>query len=220
MVKQEIRLFTYKLTHDTGFAPCPFGGLLTLATCKPGIRKTKKVGDWIAGFTSKRLNNDSQGSEKLIYLMEIIDKIPFEKYWFDKRFQKKKVVLDSEDCLEKIGDNIYKPLKENPKTIDDFLQVENPYHGDEQKLRDLKGRYVLISKNFYYFGRSPITLNSKVRPKTPKGQSGQGVRTYDEIQVLNFLSYIKENYKNGIYEKPFQWFRDDKTWMNDENYIK
>ena len=29
-----MRLFAYKMTHDTGFAPNPFWGYLTLATCK------------------------------------------------------------------------------------------------------------------------------------------------------------------------------------------
>nr|WP_269667332.1 hypothetical protein [Polaromonas naphthalenivorans] len=28
------------MTHDSGFAPNPFHGTLTLATCKPGIRRT------------------------------------------------------------------------------------------------------------------------------------------------------------------------------------
>jgi hypothetical protein len=53
-----MRLFAYKMTHDTGFAPNPFHGACTLATCKPQIRLHKRVGDWIAGFTSKRLNGD------------------------------------------------------------------------------------------------------------------------------------------------------------------
>ncbi|WP_198140678.1 Nmad2 family putative nucleotide modification protein [Polaromonas naphthalenivorans] len=30
----------YLMTHDSGFAPNPFHGTLTLATCKPGIRRT------------------------------------------------------------------------------------------------------------------------------------------------------------------------------------
>jgi hypothetical protein len=41
-VRENVRLFTYKMTHDSGFAPNPFYDILTLATCKPGIRKTKK----------------------------------------------------------------------------------------------------------------------------------------------------------------------------------
>ena len=43
-----MRLFAYKMTHDTGFAPNPFWGCLTLATCKPKIRESKRPGDWVA----------------------------------------------------------------------------------------------------------------------------------------------------------------------------
>ena len=42
----------YKMTHDTGFAPNPFHGALTLATCKPAVRLTRGRCDWVAGFTS------------------------------------------------------------------------------------------------------------------------------------------------------------------------
>ena len=31
----DVRLFSYKMTNDSGFAPNPFGLTLTLATCKP-----------------------------------------------------------------------------------------------------------------------------------------------------------------------------------------
>ena len=34
-----MRLFAYKMTHDTGFAPNPFWGWMTLATCKSQIRR-------------------------------------------------------------------------------------------------------------------------------------------------------------------------------------
>ena len=89
------RLFSYKLTHDTGFAPNPFFGVCTLATCKPRIRESKRVGDWIAGFTSKRLGGDEVGSERLVYLMQIAEKLPFERYHSDPRFVAKIPVLGS-----------------------------------------------------------------------------------------------------------------------------
>ncbi len=44
------RFYRYVLAHDNGTAPCPQNGLLTLATCKPAIRKTASAGDLIAAF--------------------------------------------------------------------------------------------------------------------------------------------------------------------------
>jgi hypothetical protein len=44
------RIYRYILTHDHGVAPCPQGGTITLATCKPVIRRCASVGDWVIGF--------------------------------------------------------------------------------------------------------------------------------------------------------------------------
>lgn len=33
--------FRYKLNHDYGLAPNPFGGVMTLAVCKGDIRKIR-----------------------------------------------------------------------------------------------------------------------------------------------------------------------------------
>lgn len=44
------RIYRYVLVHDHGIAPCPADGLVTLGTCKPMIRRTAKVGDWVLGF--------------------------------------------------------------------------------------------------------------------------------------------------------------------------
>jgi len=40
-------LYSYVVRYDSGFAPNPFGGYCTLATCKPEIRKTAQLGDWL-----------------------------------------------------------------------------------------------------------------------------------------------------------------------------
>jgi hypothetical protein len=37
------------MIDDTGFAPNPFHDFLTLATCKPDIRKKAQIGDWVLG---------------------------------------------------------------------------------------------------------------------------------------------------------------------------
>ena len=41
------------MTRDYGFAPNPFFGFCTLANCKPKIRKSANVGDWIIGTGCK-----------------------------------------------------------------------------------------------------------------------------------------------------------------------
>jgi hypothetical protein len=44
------RIYRYTLASDTGMAPCIDGGWVSLATCKPRIRRGAKPGDWVIGF--------------------------------------------------------------------------------------------------------------------------------------------------------------------------
>lgn len=44
------RIYRYILETDCGMAPCIDDGMISLATCKPGIRKHAQQGDWVAGF--------------------------------------------------------------------------------------------------------------------------------------------------------------------------
>ena len=78
-----MKLFSYIVTHDAGFAPNPFWGYCTLACCKPKIRKTAQKGDWIVGLSPKAKGN------KIIYAMQVEEILPFEKYFHDKRFADK-----------------------------------------------------------------------------------------------------------------------------------
>ena len=48
-----MRLHSYVVARDYGFAPNPFFGVCTLATCKPKIRSAAKLGDWVMGTGSK-----------------------------------------------------------------------------------------------------------------------------------------------------------------------
>lgn len=51
------RIYRYVLQNDGGMAPNPRKGFLTLATCKPEIRKGARGGDWVvANYPSPRNN--------------------------------------------------------------------------------------------------------------------------------------------------------------------
>lgn len=78
-------LFSYVVARDYGFAPNPFYGVCTLATCKPKIRGTASRGDWIVGTGSSK--NGRQG--RLVYVMCVTEVMTFNKYWMDERFEKK-----------------------------------------------------------------------------------------------------------------------------------
>jgi len=54
--------------------PRPYGGICTLAICKPRIRATAAVGDWIIGFRSYRPG-------QVIYVVQVIEILPLSLYW-------------------------------------------------------------------------------------------------------------------------------------------
>lgn len=79
LIDPNSHLYVYAITRDFGFAPNPFHGSCTLATCKPGIRKSAKVGDWILGVGGANLKS----AKKMYPINESFRKISFNGYWED-----------------------------------------------------------------------------------------------------------------------------------------
>src|SRR5262245_19102367 len=83
---QCVRLHSYVVARDYGFAPNPFFGFCTLATCKPRLRSVAQVGDWIVGTGSKKHKRE----RFVVYAMRVTGTLTFNQYWADGRFQSKK----------------------------------------------------------------------------------------------------------------------------------
>ena len=203
-----MRLFSYKMTNDSGFAPNPFFGFLTIATCKPRIRNSKRKGDWIAGFTSKSLCNDEVGQERLVFLMQVTDKIPTSEYFAHPDFQQKIPDLTRSEFVYHAGDNIYKPEG------DGYEQLPNKNHTPEHMPHDLKGRFVLISNNFYYFGGGAIEIPDQFRPEIPIGQSANGSLTHDLERAEALIKFVTDHCERGVRHAPCWWPRDDASWQS------
>lgn len=133
MKTTDYKLYSYKMKHDNRFAPNPLLGVLTLATCKPAMRRNTKIGNWIAGWTSKQLKDSPTevGKEKLVYLAKVTQKLSFAEYW-EKYEQKRPVKTEDTKVIQRYGDNIYKPNPTNPK---EFIQIENNFHGKDKWTR-------------------------------------------------------------------------------------
>lgn len=201
-----IRLFSYKLTNDSGFAPNPFWGIMTLATCKPLIRKFKRVGDWITGFTSKKLCGDGIGKEKLIFLMQVTDRVSISEYFYHPNFKNKIPVLNQQQFVFQAGDNIYKPQD------NEFIQIENRNHFEKDKKRDLSGEFVLASSKFYYLGSEALPIPEDVRPDIPAKQSAHGIQTHNIEIAFEFIKYVTNKFAIGVHSAPHKWPHNDLSW--------
>ncbi len=202
------KLYTYRMTHDVGFAPNPFHKVLTLATCKYCMRKagTRKVDQWIAGFASytlQRLSKKYVGKEvvsdrdALIWLGKLTESpILFEDYFHDSRFQIKKPFMNDE--ISQCGDNIYKIAGGNLKQDNGDLTgkyILHPHKSQEET--DIAGEKVLIFEEFYYLGdKNFVPKNIGINVKIPKGQAPCG-NIADAGDADKLIAYMKKEYGAG-----------------------
>ena len=187
------KIILYKMTHDTGFAPNPDHGFMTLATCVPHIRRSlnTNVGDWLGGIVSltlaEKLGKPEQAG-RLVYLMCISEKMPMMDYAKDARFSIKKPTV-----TYLTGDNIY-TFQETAQRAYSITQ-SSPFHKSWQAMyHDLGGRNVLVSDDFYYFGKDPLEV-----PITLK--EDQCWLYIENLEASRLLEFVQ---KNGakIHNKP------------------
>ena len=198
-MKTKIR--TYKMKEATGFAPNYFGEILTLATCKAGVRQQAKTGEWVAGFTSKSLNKDEVGKERLVYLMKVEKNIDFAEYW-EKYPQKR-------EDKNALGDNIYftktqaeqNGYKYNITKDKKYLQAQPCYHHLEEEVikKDLKSENVLICEDTYkyrYFGTTkPLEIPDNLKIDIPKATAPYGIVSEGE-KVEKFIDIVLKQKNN------------------------
>ncbi len=187
--------FTYIVARDYGFAPNPFCGICTLATCKPSIRKSAKIGDWIIGRGSQQ----SKCRGKLIYTMKVTEKLNFNQYWKDKRFLSKKPIMNG--SLKKMyGDNIYHTdIKGKWIQEDSHHSLEKGVVNCHNLQRDTKSDQVLISSHFFYFGRNCINIPKSIREHMCKGRA---FKFLEKKIGDEFIVFLEKKYKPGYVGDP------------------
>ena len=169
-----MRLFSYVITHDTGFAPNPFGGLLTLATCKPKIRQVAQPGDWLVGTGSAT----AIGSDKVVYAARIREVLPIANYGEDPRFSFKIPTLKGEPW-RRHGDNIYLLGPDG-----EWKQRTNLHHRKGDTVKDTDGRNALICEFFYYFGSEAPRLPDHLLGLVKRGPGHRCDAAPEQIDAL------------------------------------
>ena len=184
-------LYSYVVAYDSGFAPNPFNGFCTLATCKPEIRKRANIGDWVIGTGSNRQGVRRGGF--LVYAMRVDEALSFEKYWDDPRFLKKRPNLVGSYRMA-CGDNIYSPKPDGSgwNQLNSYHSQNNGSPYQKHINRDTSVNRVLVSKDFVYFGAEG--------PKIPKSLQDAGI-------ILKGRNYKKIT-NNKTIKKIEAWFAE------------
>ena len=196
--------FRYKMEHDYGFAPNPFHGIMSLATCK-GLQlrhnSNLEIGDWVIGLGSVSMNNLG----RIIYAMQIEEKITFDQYWEDPRLQIKKPVIGG-TLVQMYGDNVY-------HTVNGIVVQEHCAHSldgggvnEEHLRRDSEGKFVLLSKKFYYFGdHCPVIPDDySYMLNNSRGTKFWDLHNEDD-KINRFIDWLDSTYGVGIHGDPCNW---------------
>jgi hypothetical protein len=201
-------LYIYVVDRDFGFAPNPFHGYCTLATCKPKIREKAQIGDWILGVGGSRL----KATGKSVYLIKVTEIATFNEYWLDPRFQRKKPLRNGSYAMM-VGDNIYHQQIGSEAWIQEDSHHSNPDGSPNLKnlTRDTSSVNVLISDHFYYFGRAAPDID--LASLGYKNHIGHSKKPLSDDSVATFINRLKQSHKgevNLVLDYPFDFMSASK----------
>ena len=202
------RLLSYVVRYDSGFAPNPFFGYCTLATCKPRMRQNAQRDDWIVGTASNA--RDVMRGGHLVYAMKVTEILSTAEYWHDPRFEEKKPDL-FHNWVMASGDNIYEPIApEQWRQLRSYHSNKDGSRREEHVRRDTKVQRILVSNDFVYFGGEG--------PELPRQFCHGGEfemlwphrnyrRVVDNAVISAFESWIRALAVTGFQGIPWDWVK-------------
>ena len=173
------RIFRYILKYDNGMAPCVDRGLLTLATCKPQIRRSAKEGDWVAGFLPRPHERGW-----LSFAGRVAKVLPIGEY--EKRFAGRR------------SDAIYRQ-----KADGSFERLLPEYHDNQKDFaKDTSAPVLLFDKRAtWYFGDRPQCLPKELVCIAAAGRAYR-VNGVSEADIAQLERWLTRKGKPGMHGLP------------------
>jgi hypothetical protein len=173
------RIWRYVLASDNGMAPCIDDGILTLTCCKPGIRKSARLNEWVVGFFPK----SSPG--RIAWVGQVFDVVTmgeFEGKYAGRRDALYRLIGHTDD-----GTEILHPLRDD-------------YHANRRQT-DFRGRNALVFSPFWYWGGRGIAA-----PEDIAGWAhyyvGQSARFSTSERLARLESWMRSEAKPGVHGAP------------------
>ena len=89
------KFYLYKMTVDDGGAPCVQDGLLTLAICKPTIRRVAPEGSVIFAFAGNCMDSEGYRDNCIVYAAVVSRRVPNCEYYSKRQYAHR------QDCIYK-----------------------------------------------------------------------------------------------------------------------
>jgi hypothetical protein len=174
-----MKLSAYVITVDCGFAPNPFGRYCTLACCKPTIRRMAEKDDIVIASASSRAKKPGH----LVYAMRVKEVIPYQEYWRDSRFARRKP--SKRTAISRRGDNIWHQDRAGKWHV-----CPGACHDESQLERDTSGVNVLVATEFFYFGRGAIRIPLRFADMLAETQGHKN--TGDREKIDRFWNWVSK----------------------------
>lgn len=201
------KLYSYRVAFDYGFAPNPFYGVCTLATCKPEIRRLAVVGDWVIGTGAQ--GHGYRLGDRLVFFAQVDEVLSFEEYWFDRRFLTKRPRRDGSK-KQAYGDNIY---SRDPATglwcqADSHHSLEDGMLNQANVVRDTRTPRVLLGRKFAYWGGDGPLIPTHLKDfgGLDLRPAGRGHRSnFPDSMLKATLEWIHSLDAQGVLGEPMAW---------------
>jgi hypothetical protein len=150
------KFYLYKMTVDDGGAPCIQNGLLTLAICKPTIRRVAPEGSVIIAFAGDSMGSEGYEDNCIVYAAVVSRRLTNREYYSERQYAHRR------DCIyRRSGDGFARKVK------------AKSHHGPGDLEHDLGSpplyaNAVLLSdgtKSFRYFGTKCLVQYKKKFPR-------------------------------------------------------
>jgi hypothetical protein len=192
--------YMYVVDRDFGFAPNPFHGICTLATCKPIIRRVANESDWVIGMGGTRL----KATGRCIFAMKVSRSITFNEYWTNPNFQDKRPIRNGSLKMI-VGDNIYHKLNGEWQQLDSHHSFSDGSANIHNIKNDTQTDAVLVSDYFFYFGSAALEIPTTILQNLGYANH-RNHRTFDSAVTQPLISFIEaSSIPNRLMADPYDF---------------
>ena len=183
--REDTHIFRYVLMHDSGMAPNPRGGLISLATCKPRIRESARVGDWVIGNYPAPHNQLVAWAGKINAILDVGD------YPVDYPERDDALYLpDAMGELRRIRDN------------EGNIKHEWYHPGEHEQRKDKRGMVLLFDRqSSWYFGDDGRPMPVELEHLIKRG-IGESYTHRKPGDLERLIEWLHEQGPPGIHGEP------------------
>lgn len=205
-------VFVYAVSYDLGFAPNPFGGLCSLACCKPNIRQRASRGDWIIGLSGTNLKPE----KRCVFGMLVTGDMTFDEYWVHPDFATRRPKRNG-SMKKQVGDNIYHRVSADAPWVqeDSAHSLQDGTQCPLNTEHDTRINRVLLSDRFIYFGASAPLVPPDILNRLGYTKNARDYRRFDVNEARALIDWLEPQLDarpNAVLDDPIDFDSSSKRF--------